>query len=178
MLFEPASQSPHDVKNPGKLALTVLFDLPAAFLLWLLFVGTFTSHELLIGLIAIVVAAAGRVVIEIHYPVQFSPTFKELLSFWRLAWYALSGTVEIVLVASKDLLGIKPAQSLFRVADFKAGRQEDAHDTARRVLDVVHTTIAPNFIVLGINSSDQKLLFHQIERSGIPQMTKTLGAQS
>jgi multisubunit Na+/H+ antiporter MnhE subunit len=166
------------VKDLGKLAFTVLLELPVAFLLWLLFVGTFANHELLIGLVAILVAAAGRVVIEIHYALKFSPTIAELLSLWRLVWYALSGTAEIVLVAARDLLGIKRAQSLFRVADFKAGKQDDAHDTARRVLAVVYTTIAPNFIVLGINPKDQKMLFHQIERSGIPQMTQSLGAQS
>ena len=166
------------MNDPGKLAITVLLDLPVAFVLWLLFVGTFASHELLIGLVAIALAAAGRVVIEIHYPLRFSPTVSELLSFWRLAWYLLSGTAEIMIVAAKDLLGIKPAESLVRVADFRAGTEENPNDTARRVLAVIYTTIAPNFIVLGINPSDQKMLFHQIERSGIPKMTQSLGAQS
>lgn len=165
------------MQDPRKLALTVLADLPLAFLLWLLFVGTFASHELLIGLVAIVVAATGRVVIEIQYPAHFSPTVTELLSCWRLPWYVLRGTVDIVLVAAKDLLRIKRAQSLFRTAEFRAGKKENPHDTARRVLAVLYTTVTPTSVVLGINPKDQKMLFHEIERSGISQLTKALGAE-
>lgn len=144
----------------------------------MVFVGTFAIHELLIGMVATLLTVTGVIVVELHYPSRFSPSFAEILSCWRIPWYLLSGTAEIVLVAAKDLLRIKPAQSLFRLAEFDAGSLEDPHDTARRVLAVVYTTTAPNFIILGINSSDQKLLFHQIERSPVPKMTKELGARS
>jgi hypothetical protein len=44
------------------------------------------------------------------------------------------------------------------------------------VLAVAYTTMSPNFIVLGINTKEKGLVFHQIERSGVPKMTKNLGA--
>lgn len=165
------------MNQPAKLALAPGIGLPVFYLFWIIFVGSFSPHELLIGIIATVLASAGLLVIILQYPARFSPSFAELLSFWSLAWYLFSGTWEIVLVAAQDLLHIKSAQSLFRTVSFDAGRKDDPHATARRALAVVYTTVAPNFIVLGINTSDRQLLFHQIRRSPVPTMTKQLGAQ-
>lgn len=153
-------------------------SLPIFYLFWLIFVGTFSSHESLIGIIAAALGSAGLAVVNAYDPSRFCPTLMELLSLWRLPWYLISGTWEIAVVAAKDLLGIQRAKSLFRVVDFEAGSKEDPRSTARRVLAVSYTTAAPNFIVLGINTSDQKLLFHQIERSSVPKMTQVLGAQA
>ncbi|HWC17601.1 MAG TPA: hypothetical protein VG498_11345 [Terriglobales bacterium] len=143
---------------------------------WLLFSGTFAIHELLIGGVAALLATVGLIVINLQYPARFSPTFTALFAIWRIPWYLITGTWEIAMVALKDALGMKPAQSIFRIARFDAGKPGDAVATARRVLAVVYTTIAPNFIVLGVNSSDQLLLFHQIKRSPVPKMTQELGA--
>ncbi|HZP22985.1 MAG TPA: hypothetical protein VFB04_06035 [Terriglobales bacterium] len=122
-------------------------------------------------------ATAGTAIIDVQYPSRFVPSLGELLSFWRLPWYLLSGTWEIMKVAVTDLLGTDPAESLFRVSLFAAEKKDDERAVARRVLAVTYTTVAPNFIVLGINSSDQKLLFHQIKRSSVPKMTQRLGAK-
>lgn len=166
------------MKRARLIALLFCSSSPIFYLFWLVFVGTFAFHELLIGLIGAALASIGLIVIDVCYPARFSPALGELLALWRLPWYLLSGTWEIVLVAAKDLLGIDKAKSLFRVARFDAGEECDPSDVARRVLAAGYTTVAPNFIVLGVNSSDQKLLFHQIERSSVPKMTQTLGAQS
>lgn len=69
-------------------------------------------------------------------------------------------------------IGGKRAESLFRVSPFRAGTAENPRATARRALAVVYTTVAPNFIVLGANANQQKMLFHQIERSSAPTMTE------
>lgn len=164
--------------NWFKTASRVLLTLPFFFVFWMVFVGTFASHELEIGLLATAITGAGLFVIDIHYQSRFDASLSEILSLWRIPWYLLSGTWEIVLVALKDTLGIKPAHSIFRLAEFAAGSRDNDHDAARRTLAVAYTTTAPNFIVLGINSSDQKLLFHQIERSSVPKMTKELGAKA
>jgi len=161
----------------GKLAAMIGIALPVFYVFWLLFVGAFSAHELEIGIIATVVATAGTAIIDVQYPSRFVPSLGELLSFWRLPWYLLSGTWEIMKVAVTDLLGTDPAESLFRVSPFAAGKKDDERAVARRVLAVTYTTVAPNFIVLGINSSDQKLLFHQIKRSSVPKMTQRLGAK-
>ena len=146
------------------------------YLLWMVFCGSFATHELLVGTIGAVLATSGMLVINWQYPAKFAPTVSNLLALWRLHWYLLSGTWEIAVVAAKDFTGIKPAKSLFRVARFDAGDEDNPHATARRVLAAGYTCAAPNFIVLGVNASDQTLLFHQIERSSVPKMTQELGA--
>jgi multisubunit Na+/H+ antiporter MnhE subunit len=166
------------VHQSRQLAVFLALALPVFYLFWIVFVGTFSLHELLIGLAGALLATTGLVVIRLQYPARFSPRTVELLSLWRLPWYLLSGTWEIVAVAAKDLLGIKRAQSLFRIVEFDAGAPDDAHATARRALAALYTTVAPNFIVLGVNAGDRKLLFHQIERSSVPKMTRELGARA
>ncbi len=166
------------MKEVRKLALVFSLSLPAFYGFWLFFTGTFSPHELEIGIIAALLASSGLVVVAHCYSVPFSPTLKDLLSLWRLPWYLLSGTWEVLFVAARDLVGGKQAESVFRVALFDAGNKDDPSKTARRVLAVLYTTIAPNFIVMGVNASDQKMLFHQIERGSVPKMTQQLGAQA
>jgi multisubunit Na+/H+ antiporter MnhE subunit len=156
----------------------MLLSLPVFYLFWLIFVGTFAFHEMLIGLAASLLATLGLYIIDSCLPAKFSPTLPELLSLWRIPWYLISGTWEIVAAAGKDLLGVKRAKSVFQLVPFRAGKKDDGHDTARRVLAVVYSTITPTSIVLGINTGDRKLLLHQIERSSVSQMAKDLGAQA
>jgi multisubunit Na+/H+ antiporter MnhE subunit len=166
------------VNRAAKLAAVAAWSLPAYYLLWLVFVGTFSLHELLVGIIATFLAAVGMLVTTVQYPARFSPSARDLLACWRLPWYLLSGTGEVLMVAARDCVGGKRAQSLFRVSPFRAGSRENPHAAARRALAVTYTTVAPNFIVLGINASNQKMLFHQIERSSVPKMTEQLGAEA
>jgi hypothetical protein len=37
--------------------------------------------------------------------------------------------------------------------------------------------MAPNFIVIGIDADEKQMLFHQLERSSVPRMSQSLGAQ-
>jgi hypothetical protein len=37
--------------------------------------------------------------------------------------------------------------------------------------------MAPNFIIIGIDAAQSRMIFHQLERSEVPRMTKELGAQ-
>jgi multisubunit Na+/H+ antiporter MnhE subunit len=158
------------------MTLLISISVVTFYLFWIVFSGSFAAHELLVGTIGAVLAATGMVVINHQYPARFAPTASNLLAIWRLPWYVLSGTWEIAVVAAKDLMGIQPAKSMFRIAHFDAGDKDDPQANARRVLAAGYTCAAPNFIVLGINASDQTLLFHQIERSSVPKMTQDLGA--
>lgn len=164
--------------NPAKTVPTFIWTLPVFYGTWLLFVGSFSLHELLIGIIAAVLASAGMVVVKIFYQTPFSPDASDLLALWRLPWYLLSDTFVVLTVAAKDLLGTERADSLFRVVPFQAGRTKNPRMTARRALATLYSTVAPNSIVLGVNTKDQKLLFHQIKRSSVPKMTEQLGAEA
>ncbi len=148
------------------------------YLCWIIFVGTFSSHELLIGIIAALLAVAGLYMINLQYPATFQPTLKELLSLWSIPWYLLCDTWEIVALATKDILGVQTAKSLFQVVPFRAGNKEDPPATARRVLAVIYTTMTPSTLVLGVNTSDQKLLLHRLEPGPVSRVTEDLGART
>lgn len=165
------------MKTLIKGALIFCSTLMPFYLLWLIFVGTFELHELLIGSIGATLASTGMVVLGVEFPVRFSPSVTDLLACWRLPWYLLSDTWVVFAVAVKDLLGVQHASSLFRVCRFDAGTKRAPRKTARRALATVYSTVAPNSIVLGVNTSDQRLLFHQIKRSPVPKMTRQLGAE-
>lgn len=172
------SQTVLGVKRKVQLGVVIGSSLPAFYLLWTVFVGTFSLHELMVGIIATFLATLGLLVVTVQYPPRFSPGISDLLACWRLPWYLLSGTWEVLMVAARDSIGGKRAQSLFRVSPFRAGAKQNPRATARRALAVAYTTVAPNFIVLGINANDPEMLFHQIERSSVPKMTEQLGADA
>jgi multisubunit Na+/H+ antiporter MnhE subunit len=152
--------------------------LPASYLFWLALVGTFALHELLIGTIAAALTAAGMIVVTLNYPTPFSPSLKDGLAAWRLPWGVVYGTWKIIAVALRDLLGVERAKSLFRSVPFDAGSKGNPRATARRVLAVIYTTITPTTIVLGINTEDRNLLFHEINRNPLPAVIEQLGAKS
>ncbi len=165
------------MKRARKSGIAAAIALPTFYLLWILFTGTFSRHELLVGIVADALSVVGVLVVISKYPARFAPTLKELLAGWRLCWYLISGTWEVLVVAGRDVAGGKRAQSLFRVVPFSAGKQDNPQDTARRVLATLYTTITPTTIVLGVNVSEKKLLFHEIQRGRVSRMTRALGAQ-
>ena len=71
----------------------------------------------------------------------------------------------------------KPAKSLFYSVPFDTGGDSD-EDAFRRALAVGYTTATPNFVVVGIDREHRRLVFHQIEDSEVPEMTKQLGARA
>jgi len=162
----------------GRLAVMVSVALPVYFVFWMVFVGSFAAHELEIGIIATLLAAAGTAIIDVQYPSRFAPSLSESLSCWRLPWYFIRGACEILQVAALDFLGIRRAESLFLVVPFDTGKLHDERAIARRVLAVSYTTMTPNSVVLGINIAGRKMLVHQFERTASNQMTKSLGAQA
>jgi hypothetical protein len=70
----------------------------------------------------------------------------------------------------------KEPGSVLRSVPFDAGG-ETAQAAARRALALTLTTIPPNFIVIGIDKDDESMLVHQVQESGVPEVTKRLGAK-
>ncbi len=149
---------------------------PFLFLLWLVFVGTFATPEMLIGAAAMLVAALAHCIVARAEPAHFRPRVRNIAQFAYVPWLLVQGTFEILYVSLRDLFGGRKAVSAFRVVEFRAGDPRNRADTGRRVLAVTGTTMAPNFIILGINADENELLFHQIEKSPVPPLTKNLGA--
>lgn len=144
--------------------------------LWILFVGGTRGNEMILG--AGVFFLSGVFLYQIwrietlHLEVQW----KDFAQGWRVPWYVVSGAYEITWILVKDLLRVKRADSFYRVSGFKTSKS-DPHLIARRVFATFYTTMAPNFIVIGVDYHQSRILFHQLERSSMPRMTKALGAQ-
>jgi len=151
---------------------------PVFFICWLAFVGTFARWEMLAGIGVAVIAAVMACIVRNADDAQFRPYPRDLLQLVFVLWLFVQGAYEILWVAMRDLLGGRKAVSAFRLLNFETGKISDPHSTGRRALAVIYTTMAPNFIVLGINVRDQQLLFHQIQRGDIPKLLKNLGARA
>ena len=155
------------------LFLEVLLLTPA---LWMLLVGSLARHEVWVGL----AASAATVVFTTFVCQSTSAELKlravDLLQGWRIPWYILSGVWEISLILLKDVLRIEPAENLYRVCGFDTSTRDPVR-RARSILATAYTTTAPNFIVVGVDPSQSRMLFHQIARSSVPQMTKALGGK-
>ena len=160
-------------RHPLLLVLTILLA-PA---LWMLFVSSSNPHEMVVGVFASIATVIFTVFV--CHSSSSSLTFRprDVAQAWRIPWYILSGVWDITQVLFKDLLRLSPAENLYRVCGFDSSKHDPVR-IARTVLAVSYTTTAPNFIVVGVDESQSRMLFHQISPSSVPKMTKALGAKS
>ena len=144
--------------------------------LWIIFVGSVQVHEMLVGTLASMVTVLFTFFVCRSGKTEVTLRARDLVQLWRIPWYILSDGFQITVVAINDLLRIQPAESHYRVCGFDTS----AHDPvrkARTVLAVAYSTASPNSIVLGIESSTSRMLFHQLKVSEVTEMTKALGAK-
>jgi hypothetical protein len=144
--------------------------------LWILFVGGTRRNEMFVGVGVLLLSGAFTYQVWRIETLRAEFHLADIAQGWRTPWYILSGVFEIVVILVKDLFGIRRADSFYRVSGFKTSKS-DPRLVARRILATFYTTMAPNFIVIGVDVRQSRMLFHQLERSSVPQMTKALGAQ-
>lgn len=143
---------------------------------WELFVDKLAWNEFWVGAAAAVFAATATEAVRGLNFARFWPSFRWVAEGWRLPIYAVTGTYEIFLTLAKQVFARKPAESLILAAHYDPGG-DDPRSAARRALTIAFTTALPNFVIIGIDRERSLMVFHQVSRSGIPQMTKNLGAQ-
>ncbi|HSU68704.1 MAG TPA: hypothetical protein VLJ39_17620 [Tepidisphaeraceae bacterium] len=143
---------------------------------YLLFVSTLTKPELFAGLACALVATVASGAFGTIGIVHFRPKLRELLEAWRLPYYAVQGTWELLKALAQQLFTKRGADSLIRAVRFAVG-DDDAHSAARRALAVTYTTLTPNFVILGIAHKQSLLLYHQVLAGEVLQMTINLGAE-
>lgn len=153
-------------------ALSVLF----VAVLWILFVGGIRRNEMFVGAVVLLLACTFTYRIWRIETLRTEFHLADISQGWRIPWYVLSGLYEIIAILLKDLLGVKKADSFYRMSGFKTSKSNPSL-VARRILAIFYTTMAPNFIVIGIDFHQSRMLFHQLRRSSVPKMTKSLGAQ-
>lgn len=143
---------------------------------WLGLVANTQRHELIVDacVVALLTLFARKLFQSDWLRLRFQAS--DVVQCWRIPWYVLSGCREITAVLFRDVFLGHHAGSFFRACSFRISRRDPVL-RARSVLTVVYTTTAPNFIVIGIDGEQNQMLFHQIERSSVPEMSQALGAQ-
>jgi hypothetical protein len=144
--------------------------------LWILLVGGMRLDEMIVGSGVLLLSAAFLYQIWRTENLSLDLTLQDLVQGWRVPGYICSGAYEIIAILLKDLFRLKRADSFYRFSGFKTSKSAPRL-VARRVLAIFYTTMAPNFIVIGIDFRQSRMLFHQLERSDVPRMTKALGAR-
>jgi hypothetical protein len=158
---------------------TILFVAGAfalAFLSWFLFVGRLEVDELWAAIPACALSALATYVVWEQHIVGFTDRAGHFLEAWRLPGYMVMGTVEIFRVLLAQLFAGKSAASLVLAVPYEAVGDDPA-DAARRALAIAYTTSTPNFIVIGIDRERGTLVYHQIKRGPVLEVTKRLGAR-
>ena len=162
-----------------------LFDRPVQLLVvtaallgigWIGFVGSLHAHEMEVGAVIVALSTVFCSLVYRSETLSFDLRLRDVAQCWRIPWYVLSDCSQISWLLLKDLAG-KRAESLYRVSGFRTGTR-DPIAVERSALAIVFTTATPSFIVIGIDPHQNHMLFHQIQRSEMPKMTKALGAQA
>lgn len=169
-------KTPHRRENRAQTARSWLFQAIAFYGLWFVFTGAVNRAEVIAGALCAGFAATLSMLVLRQRVARFDPDPRLLGQAWRMPWYALQGTGEILVVLAKHFAG-KPAPSILRAVHFDAGPAEDPRAAARRALAVAYTTATPNFVVIGIDGERGLLLYHQLKAGEILQMTRNLGAR-
>jgi multisubunit Na+/H+ antiporter MnhE subunit len=156
--------------------LSFIVQFAVALVLWHVYVGKLQRNEILFGLACSAVAAfAGHIVFEKHLA-PLRAQWRSVAQIWRMPKYLLVGGWEILAVLARQMLLRQPAESLFYSVPFDDGGDDD-ESAFRRALAVAYTTATPNFVVIGIDREHRRLIYHQIRKSDVPEMTRRLGAR-
>lgn len=159
--------------SPGVLTLSVVIMAAE----WVLLVAGLKRDELIVGALAVALAAVflWRTLQVASEPLDFR--IRDILTLWRLPGMMISDAWTVTIVLLKDLAGIEPAGSFYRVSGFHTALH-DPRLVARRVLATVYTTSTPNSIVIGTDPATSRMLLHQLRRAPTSQLQRDLGAQS
>jgi len=146
-------------------------------LAWLLFSDSTDAAEIVVGLF---VAGAGAValhVVRVRKLAHVAPLPRCFAQAWRLPKLVFSGTWEISRVLFRQIFRREPAKSMLFATPYSAvGKGDD--DATRRALATMYTSITPNFVIIDIDLERRYLLFHQLDESETPEMTRRLGAEA
>jgi hypothetical protein len=144
---------------------------------WVLLVAGTRSHEMIVGAPSVFASFLFLASVKKMSMLELDFRVSDIVQCRRVPWSVLSDCYTITAVLLRDTFTSRRAESLYRVSGFKTSK-DDPRLVARRVLATLYTTASPNSIVIGIDFRQSRMLFHQIERSSVPKMTKSLGAKS
>ena len=161
----------------GKYLIQCAATYAALFGLWLLFTSQVTKPEVCIGLGAAAVGTVGAMLFEAVGLIKFNPRLRDWMQGWRIPWYMLEGTWELLQALCKQLFTKDGTPSIVYAVPFDVGG-DDSVSAGRRALAITYTTLTPNFVVVGIVAEQRLLVYHQVIPGPVLEMTKKLGAEA
>jgi hypothetical protein len=144
---------------------------------WIILVGGTRPHEMLVGAACILLSTLFLASVYKTSTLKLEFHISDIAQGLRIPWYVFSDCFTVSRVLLRDLFTARHAASLYRVSEFRTSK-DNPRLVARSVLATVYTTTSPNSIVIGIDYQQSRLLFHQLERSAVSDMTRNLGANS
>lgn len=143
---------------------------------WYAFTASGKPHELLVGVGATALTVWFFANVLRTETLNVELRLRDLAQCWRLPKEIVHDCWVITAVLFKDLFGVERAGSFYRACGFKTSRR-DPLLMGRTALAVAYTTASPNMLVIGIDPAQSLMLFHQIQRDKVSEMTRRLGAQ-
>ena len=129
------------------------------FVLWLAFVNTLATAEVVVGLLAAAVAATAAEVVRDQDLVRFRIRTSWLRDLYRLPGQVLADSRVLAAALWRRLTG-RPVHGGFRALPFPVDRDE-ARSAGRRALVTGFVSLTPNAYVVGIEE-DGVMLVHQL----------------
>ena len=127
--------------------------------LWLAFVDTLATAEVVLGLVAAAVAATAAELVRDQDLVRFRLKVSWLRDLYRLPGQVLADSRVLAVALWRRLTG-RPVHGGFRALPFPIDR-DDARSAARRALVTGFVSLTPNTYVVGIED-DGVMLIHQL----------------
>jgi hypothetical protein len=131
--------------------------------LWLLFVDTLATAELVVGAIAAAIAATAADVVREQDLVRFRMRVRWLPGLASLPWLVVTDSWLLAVALWRELRRPGSVNGLFRVLSFPID-QDDATGAARSAMVTSIASIAPNTYVVGVERGEGTVLLHQLVR--------------
>jgi multisubunit Na+/H+ antiporter MnhE subunit len=128
--------------------------------LWLAFVDTLATVEVVLGLVAAAVAATAAELVRDQDLVRFRLEWSWLRDLYRLPGQVLGDSWALAVVLWRQLRG-RPVTGVLRTIPFPVER-DDARSAARRALVTGAVSLTPNTYVVGIEGDEGFALVHQL----------------
>lgn len=142
---------------------------------WILLVAGTRAHEMIVGLGVVLASCFFLAGVNKMSTLELDFHVSDLVQGWRIPGSVIRDCYTITAVLLRDLFTSRKAGSFYRVSGFPT-RKDDPRLVSRRVLATLYTTVSPNSIVIGIDFKQGRMLFHQLQRSSVPSVAKSLGA--
>ena len=150
---------------------------PPALALYLAFADDHGVREVAAGVCAAGLTAAAVGWVARCAGLRIELRLHDVVQVWRMPWYFVSGTGEVLVALWQQLATARGAASQFSTTPFAIGDRADPADAGRRALAVFYTTATPNFVVLGLVDEPGTMLYHQVKPGPVLAMTRRLGAR-